>query len=129
MGQLVHYPNMMQKALLLIVAAGALNACDAADTRAKRLAAIEEVERACRIPKGTIDRMVADEPASDGQSCDPIKKQCEESRFIHLGNADFEPNLLCRFSCIKGYRSSDGYNFGLYLHSINVRDEPQTDNC
>lgn len=120
---------MIPKVPLLIAVVVALNACDGTDTRAKRLAAIDEVERSCHLPKGTIDRVAANEPAVDDQACDPVKKQCNPRKFIHLGDANFDPLLLCRFSCVKNYQSQNGYEFGLYVHSFSSSDDPQTDNC
>lgn len=118
----------MSKMPLLIAVAVALNACDGIDTRAKRLAAIAEVERACHLPKGSIGRMAANKPASKGQACDAVKKQCRDRKFIHLGHANSEP-LLCRISCVKNYKSRDGYEFGLYLRGVTVKDAPKPDNC
>ena len=123
-----YYSKMMSKLPLLIAVAVALNSCDGTDTRAKRLAAIAEVERACHLPEGSIGSMSANEPASRGQGCDSVTKQCRDTKFIHLGIAYSKP-LLCHISCIKNYKSRDGYEFGLYLRGVTAKDAPKPINC
>lgn len=110
--------------LLLVIFA--ICACDGGDTRVKRVAAIEEVEHFCGLPPNTFDMSLADKPASEGRACTGREsgKTCRDVRFIQLGYA-VSQTLICKMQCVKGYKSKNGYGFGLYLNSFTPKDAPR----
>lgn len=104
----------------------AICSCSGEDTRTKRVAAIEEVEKRCGLPHNTFDTSLADKPANEGRACDLRESggKCYDVRYIDLGYAYHKP-LLCKMDCVKRYKSKDGYQFALYLNSVTPKDAPR----
>lgn len=113
-----------------VLTAFAICSCNGEDTRAKRIAAIEEVEKRCGLPPNTFNASLADKPANEARACDPRKsgRKCYDVRHIDLGYVFHKP-LLCKMECVKRYKSKDGYQFGLYLNSVTPKDAPRCDNA
>lgn len=102
--------------LLLCLAVG-----ETPDTRTNRLAALAEVERACGLPAGLLDRKIAEVPARTARWCTPTRSRarCDAVRLIDLGTV-FHAPLLCRKGCVRDFTSSGGYRFGLRTHAFSV---------
>ena len=102
--------------LLLCLAVG-----QTPDTRTNRLAALDEVEKACGLPAGLLDRKIAEVPARTARWCTPTRSRarCDAVRLIDLGVV-FHAPLLCKRGCVGDFTSSGGYRFGLHTHAFTV---------
>lgn len=91
------------------------------DTRTYRLAALEEVEKACGLPAGILDRKIAEVPARTARRCTPTRSRarCDAVRLIDLGTTMHAP-LLCRRNCVAAFQLSAGYQFTLRSHAFTA---------
>lgn len=99
----------MRRQLTASIMIALLTACQGLDTRAKRLAAIDEVEKACGLSGKSLNRLSADRPASKGRACgfDNDLSKCREIVWIDLGTT-VNRDVVCRMSCVSSFTSRGG---------------------
>jgi len=96
----------------------ALSGCD---TRAQRLEAIAEVERACGLPHDSLYRNAADAKAVTNRSSQIPGGGPPAARarnLIYLGSYRRD-DVLRKMDCVRSYISKRGYTFNLHAHTFS----------
>lgn len=113
----------MKSRMCLALAVLTLAGCD---TRSAREDAITEVETACGLSSGQLQRSAAEKPAHEGQFATAGSRKVEIRKVIDLGQVWPDSSVGSRRDCIVSYKSKDGYWFGLSFISPTVLPDPPT---